>query len=147
MPLASSFPGSRHRQPPKTTQRVSPLVDTWAINSHIVNDIRYGYTRQGFAKAGVGSGVYTDIRFIASPTAETQNHIRSVPVNTILDTLNYTKGNHSIQVGGTWRLIHNNSQTNANSFNSGNTNPLGLSSKGLPDPSTLPGYHTSIRQF
>jgi hypothetical protein len=114
--------------------------DTWVINSRLVNDIRYGYTRQGFAAAGVGSGVYTDIRFIDSPTAETRTTIRSVPVNSILDTLNYTRGNHSIQLGGTWRLIHNNSQTNANSFNSGNTNPLGLSSKGLPDPSTLPGY-------
>ena len=114
--------------------------DTWVINPRLVNDIRYGYTRQGFAQAGVGSGVYTDIRFIASPTAETRTTIRSVPVNSILDTLNYTKGDHSIQLGGTWRLIHNNSQTNANSFNSGSTNPLGLSSKGLPDPSTLPGY-------
>lgn len=114
--------------------------DTWVIHSNLVNDIRYGYTRQGFAQAGVGSGVYTDIRFIASPTAETRTTIRSVPVNSILDTLNYTKGDHSIQLGGTWRLIHNNSQTNANSFNSGTTNPLGLSSKGLPDPSTLPGY-------
>jgi hypothetical protein len=113
--------------------------DTWLINSRLVNDIRYGYTRQGFAQAGVGSGSYTDLRFIASPTAETRTTIRSVPINSILDTLNYTKGSHSIQVGGTWRLIHNNSQTNANSFNSGNSNPLGLSTKNLPDPSTLPG--------
>jgi hypothetical protein len=113
--------------------------DTWVISPRLVNDVRYGYTRQGFAQAGVGTGSYTDLRFIASPTAETRTTIRSVPINSILDTLNYTKGNHSIQVGGTWRLIHNNSKTNANSFNSGNSNPLGLSTKDLPDPSTLPG--------
>lgn len=134
------FPGL----PPSTTTEDNTkgiaAGHTWTVNSNMVNDIRYGYTRQAFAQAGVGSGVYTDIRFIASPTAETRSTIRSVPINTILDTLNFTKGSHSIQVGGTWRLIHNNSQTNANSFNSGNTNPLGLSSKGLPDPSTLPGY-------
>jgi hypothetical protein len=134
------FPGL----PPSTTTEDNTkgiaAGDTWTVNSRLVNDIRYSYSRQAFAQAGVGSGVYTDIRFIASPTAETRSTIRSVPLNTILDTLNYTKGNHSIQVGGTWRLIHNNSQTNANSFNNGNTNPLGLSSKGLPDPSTLPGY-------
>ena len=57
-----------------------------------------------------------------------------LPLNSILETANYTKGSHSIQIGGTWRLIHNNSQTNANSFNSGNTNPLGLTSNGLPSP-------------
>jgi hypothetical protein len=140
--IASSqqFPGL----PPSTTTEDNTkglaAGDTWIINSNLVNDIRYGYTRQGNAQAGVGSGSYTDVRFIASPTAETRSTIRIVPINSILDTVNYTKGSHSIQVGGTWRLIHNNSQTNANSFNSGNTNPLGLSSKGLPDPSTLPGY-------
>ena len=141
MPLPSNSRGSRHRQPPKTTQRVLPPVDTWTINSNIVNDIRYGYTRQAFAQAGVGSGVlYTTSASLLRQPRRRRTTIRSVPINTILDTLNYTKGSHSIQVGGTWRLIHNNSQTNANSFNSGNTNPLGLSSKGLPDPSTLPGY-------
>ena len=134
------FPGLPPSSTTEDNTKGIAAGDTWVINSHLVNDIRYGYTRQGFATAGVGSGVYTDIRFIASPTAETRTSIRSVPVNSILDTLNYTKGNHSIQLGGTWRLIHNNSQTNANSFNSGSTNPLGLSSKGLPDPSTLPGY-------
>jgi hypothetical protein len=136
---AQQFPGL----PPSTSTidntKGMAAGDTWVINSRLVNDIRYGYTRQGFASAGIGSGSYTDLRFIASPTAETRTTIRSVPVNSILDTLNYTRGNHSIQLGGTWRLIHNNSQTNANSFNSGNSNPLGLTTFGLPDPSTLPG--------
>ncbi len=111
--------------------------DTWTIGSNLVNDVRYGYTRQGFGTAGIGVGNYTDVRFIAAPTAETRSNIRIVPINTISDNLNYTKGSHSIQVGGTWRLIHNNSFTNANSFNVGSTNPQGLSTNGLPDPSTL----------
>lgn len=121
--------------------------DTWVIDSSLVNDIRYGYTRQGLSQSGVGSGAYTDLRFIASPTAETRTTIRSVPINSILDTLNYTRGDHSIQVGGTWRLIHNNSQTNANSFNSGNSNPLGLSTNNLPQPNTLPGYTPVASNF
>ena len=117
---------------------------TWTISPNMVNDIRYGYTRQGFASAGVGVGNYTDVRFIASPTAETRSNIRAVPINTVSDTLNYTKGDHSIQVGGTWRLIHNNSFTNANSFNVGSTNPQGLTTKGLPDPSTLGGGYLPV---
>jgi Carboxypeptidase regulatory-like domain/TonB dependent receptor len=140
------FPGL----PPSTTTEDNTkgmaAGDTWVINSGLVNDIRYGYTRQGSAAAGVGTGNYTDIRFIASPTAETRTTIRSVPVNSILDTLNYTRGAHSIQVGGTWRLIHNNTQTNANSFNSGNTNPLGLSTKNLPNPTSL-GYTPIANSF
>ena len=111
--------------------------DTWTIRPSLVNDLRYGYTRQGVGTSGLGVGSYTDIRFIASPTAETRNSIRIVPINNISDTLNYTRGTHSIQVGGTWRLVHNNSITDANSYNVGSTNPQGLTTKGLPDPSTL----------
>ena len=138
------FPGL----PPSTTTEDNTkgiaAGDTWVISPSIVNDLRYGYVRQGFGNAGVGSGVYTDFRYLASPTAETRSTIRSVPLNTIVDTLNYTKGNHSIQIGGTWRLIHNNSQTNANSFNSGNSNPQGLTSKGLPSPTELGGAYPAV---
>jgi hypothetical protein len=141
------FPGL----PPSTTTEDNTkgmaAGDTWVINSNLVNDIRYGYTRQGFAQAGVGTGSYTDLRFIATPTAETRTTIRSVPINSILDSLNYTRGSHSIQVGGTWRLIHNNSQTNANSFNSGSSNPLGLTTANLPQPTSLPGYTPVASNF
>lgn len=120
---------------------------TYTINANAVNDLRYGYTRQGFGSAGLGSGSYTDVRFIATPTAETRNSIRSVPINTVTDTLNYTHGAHSLQFGGTWRLIHNNSNTNANSYNVGSTNPQGLTTKGIPDPSTLAGYNAVASSF
>jgi hypothetical protein len=138
------FPGQPASSTTEDNTKGIAAGDTWMIGSHMVNDIRYGYIRQGFATAGVGSGVYTDIRFIASPTAETRTAIRSVPLNSIVDTFNYTKGNHSIQVGGTWRLIHNNSQTNANSFNNGSSNPQGLTTTGLPDPSTLGGGYLPV---
>lgn len=141
---AQQFPGLPASTTTEDNTKGFAAGDTWIIGSHIVNDIRYGYTRQGFGTAGVGSGSYTDVRFIASPTAETRTTIRSVPVNSIVDTLNYTKGNHTIQVGGTWRLIHNNSRTNSNSYNSGSTNPQGLTTKGLPDPSTLPGGYLPV---
>ena len=37
--------------------------DTWTISPTMVNDIRYGYVRQGFGNSGVGSGDYVDFRF------------------------------------------------------------------------------------
>ena len=118
--------------------------DTWTISPNMVNDLRYGYTRQGQGTAGLGVGSYTDVRFIATPTAETRNTIRIVPINTITDTLNYSKSSHSIQVGGVWRLIHNNSFTNSNSFNVGSTNPQGLTTAGLPSPATLGGNYAAV---
>ncbi len=138
---AQQFPGLPASTSTRDNTKGVAAGDTWTVSANLVNDVRYGYTRQGFGQSGVGVGNYTDVRFIASPTAETRSNIREVPINTISDVLNYTKGNHSIQAGGTWRLIHNNSFTNANSFNVGSTNPQGLTTNGLPSPASLgPSY-------
>lgn len=133
----AQFPGLPASSKTEDNTKGIAAGDTWTITSSLVNDLRYGYIRQGFGTAGLGKGSYTDVRFIASPTAETRNTIRTVPVNEIVDTLSYTKGKHTMQVGGTWRLIHNNSSTDLNSWDAGTTNPQGLSSGSLPSPSQL----------
>jgi hypothetical protein len=110
--------------------------DTWTISPTIVNDIRYGYIRQGNSSAGVGSGDYVDFRFLDTATAETRSTILSVPVNNIVDNLNWSKGKHNIEVGGNWRQVHQNRNSNANSFNNASSNPYWLIPD-FPDPSTL----------
>lgn len=110
--------------------------DTWTINSAMVNDIRYGYIRQGNGNSGVGSGDYVDFRFLSTASAETRSTITSVPVNNVIDNFSWTKGNHSIGIGGNWRLIHQNRGTDANSYNSGSTNPYWLGGN-PPDPTSI----------
>ena len=115
--------------------------DTWTISSNIVNDIRYGYTRQGSGQSGIGSGDYVDFRSpsglnITPPTAETRSTILSSPVNNIIDNLNITKGKHSIQIGVNWRLIHQNRTSNSGSFNGASSNPEWLGGN-PPDPATI----------
>ena len=110
--------------------------ETWTISPTIVNDIRYGYVRQGYGNSGVGHGDYVDFRFLDTPTAETRSTIISVPVNNVIDNLNITRGTHNIQIGGNWRLVHQNRSSDSNSYNSASTNPYWLS--GSPyDPTTL----------
>jgi Carboxypeptidase regulatory-like domain len=110
--------------------------DTWTISSNIVNDIRYGYIRQGYGNYGIGTGDYVDFRFLSTATAETRTTIASVPVNNIIDNFNITKGKHNIEIGFNWRLIHQNRNSNASSFNSASTNPYWLGDY-PPDPSSL----------
>lgn len=112
--------------------------DTWTISPTLVNDLRYGYVRQGYGQSGIGSGDYVSFRFLDNPTAQTRSTIVSAPVNNIIDNLNWTKGNHNFEVGGNWRLVHQNRSSNANSFNSATTNPYWLGGN-PPDPSTLSG--------
>jgi hypothetical protein len=127
------FPG----QPPQSTieDNTKGITggETWAISANKVNDIRYGYIRQGFSNRGIGVGDYVDFRFIASPTAETRTTITSVPVNNLVDNFNWTKGRHSIQIGGNWRRIDQNFVTDSGSFDSASTNPYWLGG-GAPTP-------------
>jgi hypothetical protein len=119
--------------------------DTWTISSKFVNDIRYGYIRQASGTTGIGGKLdYVDFRVagggnLATPTAETRNFIASVPVNNIVDNFNFTEGKHNFQVGGNWRLIHQNRLSDANSYNSATTNPEYLSVTAGPYPS-IAGY-------
>ena len=59
-----------------------------------------------------------------------------MPVHNIVDNLNWTKGNHNFQVGGNWRLVHQNRTSDANSFTNASTNPYWLGGS-PPDPSSL----------
>jgi hypothetical protein len=114
--------------------------ETWTVTSKLVNDIRYGYIRQGYGNRGTAQGDYVTFRFLndsgTDPYYVTRNNIVSVPVNNVVDNLTWNKGHHSLGFGGNWRLIHNNSNTDANSYNSASSNPYWYQG-GPPDPGTI----------
>lgn len=114
--------------------------DTWVLSNSLVNDIRYGYLRQGNSSHGAGSGDYVDFRFLSNETAETRTTIAWVPVNNIVDNLSWTKGKHSLEFGGNWRLIHQNRTSDANSYNGASSNPYWLGGN-PPDPSNPEGLN------
>ncbi|HEX4310810.1 MAG TPA: carboxypeptidase-like regulatory domain-containing protein, partial [Acidobacteriaceae bacterium] len=131
------FPG----QPPSQSfeDNTKGLVggETWSISPNMVNDVRFGYIRQGNSLRGLGTTDFVDFRFLSSPTAETRTTIQSVPVTNIVDNFSWTRGKHSIQVGGNWRLIHQNRESDANSYSAASTNPYWLG--GNPPSPTLIG--------
>jgi hypothetical protein len=110
--------------------------DTWSINPNMVNDIRYGYIRQGYSNRGLQTTDLVDFRFLSTTTAETPTNITSVPVNNIVDNFNLNHGRHDFQFGVNLRFIHMNESNNANSFNDGSSNPYWLGGT-PPDPSTI----------
>lgn len=115
--------------------------DTWSISPNLVNDIRWGYIRQGYSNRGIGMGDYVDFRFMSTATSETRTTVASVPVQNIVDNFNWNRGKHDFQFGANWRLIGQNRVSDAVSYNSGSTNPYWLGGS-PPDPATLAGYPT-----
>ncbi len=122
---------------------------TFMPTSNIVNDLRYGYIRQGYSDSGIGQGDYVTIRFFTQPTAQTRSTILSVPTHNITDSFTWTKGNHTLQIGGGWNSTLNNNGSNGGSFSGASTNPFWLGGKppqptdvGLPavDPGSKNDY-------
>jgi len=133
------FPGQPPSQIYDDNTKGLAVGHTWTPTSTIVNDVRYGYVRQGYSYSGVGQGDYVDVRFYTQPTAQTRDSITDVPVHNILDNLNWNKGNHSVSLGGNWRGIQNNYVSNNNSFSAATTNPYWIDwpNGGPWDPSTI----------
>ncbi len=130
------FPGQPASSIDKSNNKGIIAGDTWTISPTLVNDIRYGYVRQGFSSRGVGSGDYVRFRFMDTSTAHTRDTVTSVPVNNIVDNLSWTKGKHSVQLGANWRLIHQNHNSDATTWQGATSNPYWLGGS-PPDPCQL----------
>jgi hypothetical protein len=140
-----NFPG----QPPSTVlednSKGISAGYTWSITPNLVNDLRYGYIRQGYSSRGIGSGDYVDFTSLANLSAQTRTTIVHVPVNQLTDNLSWTKNGHTIQVGASWTLIDNDQGSNQNSFDSASVNP-GTMAGNAPDPATIgkPGVESGF---
>jgi hypothetical protein len=110
---------------------------TWIPTPTIVNDLRYGYIRQGYQTSGLAHGDYVIFGSLTQPNALTRNTTLHLPVNNIIDSFSWTKGTHVITWGGNWRGITNQHGTDSNSFDSASTSPGWLNQANPPDPSTV----------
>jgi len=134
--FAEQFPGTGPNQVTQDNSKGIAAGDTWTISPRLINDFRYGLVRQGYSNRGPATGEFVDFRFMSTPTSENRSRVVEIPVNNIIDSLSWTKGNHTLQFGVNWRLIHQNNSTDGNSWNSATTNPYWLGGS-TPDPSDI----------
>lgn len=89
--------------------------DIWTINDHMVNNLRYGFIRQGSAFRGAQTqGMIVFLYGNLSPqTAAGGSTTANVPVHNLVDDFTWNKGRHIFQFGGNYRAIFNNSATSA----------------------------------
>ena len=128
-------------QPPATfyddnTKGIS-AGHTWIPTAHIVNDLRYGYIRQGWQSGGIAPGEWVDFSGLTQPTAQTGTTQLHVPVNNFVDTLTWNKGSHTFTLGGNWRGVTNHHSSNNASFNGASTNYEYANSGDLPVPANM----------
>ena len=96
---------------------------TWTINNRVINRFTYGYTREAFTQQGDSAANQISFRFVFSPLGFSRTVTRITPVQTISDDLSWVKGNHTLQFGGTIRLVKNNRIGFSNAFDNAIANP------------------------
>ena len=112
------FPGDPPSYVQTTNSKGVAAGDVWTINNHLINSFTYGYIRQGIGNRGAGDGPYVDFVGFSSLEAENRTFLQNVPVHNFIDTLTWIKNDHTFQFGENYRLIHNNGQSDATSWNS-----------------------------
>lgn len=126
-PSPPAFPG----QPPSTSTLTNnkgfAIGYTAVLGSNLVNNLRYGLTREGFALAGISNQPHVYLSAVAQPQAFTRTTSTIVPVQNVVDDVSWTKHTHNLQFGTNLRFIDDRSTTNANSFPDGQMNQGWLS--------------------
>ncbi len=120
--LASQFPDT-----PSPTIWSQPkgfvIGDAWTISNSLVNNLRYGLTRQAVTQGGDSDANFINFRFIYQPFRFTRPLSRVVPVHNITDDLSWSKGSHGMQFGTNIRFISNKRTSFATSYDTAIINP------------------------
>jgi Carboxypeptidase regulatory-like domain len=96
---------------------------TWTIGNNLVNNLRYGLTRQSFTAGGDSTGNDISFRFVFQPTDQVHGLSRVTPVHNLRDDLSWIHGKHVFQFGANIRKINNARVSYANAFDNAVTNP------------------------
>ncbi|HZD30545.1 MAG TPA: TonB-dependent receptor [Candidatus Angelobacter sp.] len=104
---------------------------TSTLTANLMNSLRYSYVRQSYSSNGVGQGSYANFYGMSTIQAESRTTNVDVPVQSLVDDLTWTHGRHTVTVGANYRLIHNQSLSNALSYDSAVTNSYALANAGI----------------
>ncbi|MCU1297410.1 MAG: Cna domain protein [Acidobacteriaceae bacterium] len=130
------FPGD----PPSSTQvnnsKGIAAGHTWTIGNNLINNFRYGYIRQGISSPGAGNASYVNFGTITPLDSEIRSTILNVPVHNFVDDFTWVKGKHTLQFGANYRLVHNNTLSDATSYNTAQMIPGLMSPASIADAST-----------
>jgi hypothetical protein len=121
------FPGEPPSFSLTNTSKGIAAGHTWTIRNNLINNLRYGYVRQQLDNTGAGTASYSDFVGISPLTAENRTSLLAVPVHNLVDDVTWIKGRHTLQFGGNWRLIHNQTLSNNVSFDSATTGAVNIS--------------------
>ncbi len=97
----------------------------WTVSDTVVNNLRYGFVRQGYADLGTTSQDYVTFSNVDTFSAGSDgttypSSIINVPTHNVVDDITWVKGKHTMQAGVNYRAIFNNRRANSTAFKHAN---------------------------
>ena len=122
---AKQFPTSQPNSQRLDNSKGISAGHVWTVSDTIVNNLRYGFVRQGFADQGTTSQDYVTFSNVDTFTAGSDgttypSSIINVPTHNVVDDVTWVKGKHTMQAGVNYRTIFNNRRTNSTNFKHAN---------------------------
>jgi hypothetical protein len=121
---------------------------TAVLSSSIVNNLRWGFTRESFGVVGNTNLPWNT--FIGLDQGHAYSHNLQLPVNNFVDDFSWTRGTHSFQFGGNIGLARNPrvSYLHSNNFTLGTSSwmsPTGIADSASPmDPSNAMAHKNYV---
>jgi hypothetical protein len=125
------FPGQPASSTNTDNSKGFAAGDTWDASSNLIQNVHYGFTRQGYATRGIGQGQYANFYNISPLYAETRTTLVDIPVHNILDDVTWTHRAHTIQLGANYRMILDHHRSDNSSYSYGYTNAYALADAGI----------------
>jgi len=124
------------------------------LRSNLVNNLRYGYTRQSFGEIGNETqdifffrGINDNSTSNNSSLVYTNNNNFQVPVHNFVDDLSWIKGRHTLQFGGNINILRNPQSNNTNSFSSASDNPSWLDTAGMANSGASGHFDPAVEGY
>ncbi len=128
---AEQFPGEPASEIATNNSKGIAVGYSAVLSNSVLNNFRYGLVRQGLGLAGPNP--FSNVSFwnMSDQVSWDRTVNVNVPVNQFVDDLTWTRGQHSLQFGGNWRILHDNRYSNAQNFFYGSVHPTWLYEGGI----------------
>jgi hypothetical protein len=97
---------------------------TAVLSNTLINNLRYGFIRQGIGDSGLGIVDHNIFRLLddVQGAGFTSSTLTNVPVHNLVDDVSWIKGKHTFQFGGNLRIITDNRTSNLSNWSDAQTN-------------------------
>jgi len=118
------FPGQAGRFTNLNNSRAMAVGYTSVVTPRLVNDLRYGYTRQGLESAGISTAPtvvsFRNVDDLIPTNARSDG--RKIPVHNVTDDVNWVRGAHTLNAGLNFRWVRNDRFSFARAYHNATTN-------------------------